>query len=78
LSSPRHSDAAGSWEASAPPPRTIGRRLTEERGDEAAEALVNREVVDAADGGQVTFTEVGPVELKGVSGPLRLYTARHA
>jgi class 3 adenylate cyclase len=24
----------------------------------------------------VSFTEIGPVELKGVSGPLRLYTAR--
>jgi hypothetical protein len=26
----------------------------------------------------VTFTEVGPVELKGVPGTLRLHTARHA
>jgi adenylate cyclase len=42
------------------------------------EVLVSREVVDAAAGGPVTFTEVGPVELQGVSGPLRLYTARHA
>jgi adenylate cyclase len=41
------------------------------------EVLVSQEVVDAADGGPVTFSEVGPVELKGVSGPLRLYTARH-
>jgi adenylate cyclase len=41
------------------------------------EVLVSQEVVDAADGGPVTFTEVGPVELKGVSGLLRLYTARH-
>jgi len=24
----------------------------------------------------VTFTEIGPVELKGVPGPLRLHTAR--
>jgi class 3 adenylate cyclase len=40
------------------------------------EVLVSQEVVDAADGGPVTFTEIGPVELKGVSGPLRLYTAR--
>jgi class 3 adenylate cyclase len=40
------------------------------------EVLVSQEVVDAADGGPVAFTEVGPVELKGVSGPLRLYTAR--
>jgi len=42
------------------------------------EVLVSQEVIDAADGGPVTFTEIGPVELKGVSGPLRLYTARHA
>jgi adenylate cyclase len=28
------------------------------------EVLVSREVVDAADGGPVTFTEIGPVELK--------------
>jgi adenylate cyclase len=40
------------------------------------EVLASQEVVDAADGGPVTFTEVGPVELKGVSGTLRLYTAR--
>jgi adenylate cyclase len=40
------------------------------------EVLVSQAVVDAADGGPVTFTEIGPVELKGVSGPLRLYTAR--
>jgi adenylate cyclase len=42
------------------------------------EVLVSREVVDAADAGPVTFTEVGPVELQGMSGPLRLYTARHS
>ena len=40
------------------------------------EVLVSQEVVDAADAGPVTFTEIGPVELKGVSGPLHLYTAR--
>jgi adenylate cyclase len=40
------------------------------------EVLVSQEVVDAADGGPVMFTEIGPVELKGVSGPLHLYTAR--
>jgi adenylate cyclase len=40
------------------------------------EVLVSQEVVNAADGGPVSFTEIGPVELKGVSGPLRLYTAR--
>ena len=43
------------------------------------EVLVSQEVVDAAvDGGPVTFTEIGPVELKGVSGTLRLHTARRA
>jgi adenylate cyclase len=40
------------------------------------EVLVSQEVVDAADGGPVTFTEIGPVELKGVPGTLRLYTTR--
>jgi class 3 adenylate cyclase len=40
------------------------------------EVLVSREVVDAAEGSPVVFTEIGPVELKGVAGPLRLYTAR--
>jgi adenylate cyclase len=40
------------------------------------EVLVSQEVVDAADGGPVTFTEIGPVELKGVPGPVRLHTAR--
>jgi adenylate cyclase len=42
------------------------------------EVLVSQEVVDAAEGGPVTFTEVGPVELKGVPGPLRLYIARRS
>jgi adenylate cyclase len=42
------------------------------------EVLVSQEAVDAAEGAPVMFTELGPVELKGVSGPLRLYTARHA
>jgi adenylate cyclase len=41
-----------------------------------SEVLVSQEVVDAAEGGPVTFTEIGPVELKGVSGTLRLHTAR--
>jgi adenylate cyclase len=40
------------------------------------EVLVSQEVVDAADGGPVTFTEIGPVELKGVSGTIRLHAAR--
>jgi adenylate cyclase len=40
------------------------------------EVLVSQAVVDAADRGPVTFTEIGPVELKGVQGTLRLHTAR--
>jgi adenylate cyclase len=40
------------------------------------EVVVSQEVVDAADGGPVAFTEIGPVELKGVPGTLRLYIAR--
>jgi adenylate cyclase len=40
------------------------------------EVLVSREVVDAAEGGSVSFVEIGPVELKGVPGTLRLHTAR--
>jgi adenylate cyclase len=42
------------------------------------EVLVSQEVVDAADGTAVAFTEIGPVELTGVSGTLRLHTARRA
>ncbi len=40
------------------------------------EVLVSQEVVDATEGTPVMFTEIGPVELKGVSGTLRLHTAR--
>jgi adenylate cyclase len=40
------------------------------------EVLVSQEVVEAADVGPVTFTEIGPVELKGVPRTLRLYIAR--
>ena len=39
------------------------------------EVLASQEVVDAAQGGPVSFVEIGPVELKGVPGPLRLHTA---
>jgi len=42
------------------------------------EVLVSQEVVDAAAGGPLTFTEIGPVELKGVPGTLRLHTARRS
>jgi adenylate cyclase len=40
------------------------------------EVLVSREVVAAADAAPVSFTEIGPVELKGVPGTIQLYTAR--
>ena len=39
------------------------------------EVLVSQEVVDAADGTSVTFTGIGAVELKGVSGALQLHSA---
>jgi adenylate cyclase len=43
------------------------------------EVLVSQEVVDAADAAAVSFVEIGPVELKGIPGTLRLHTAhRHA
>jgi adenylate cyclase len=40
------------------------------------EVLVSQEVVDAAGAAPVSFVEIGPVELKGVPGALRLHTAR--
>jgi class 3 adenylate cyclase len=40
------------------------------------EVLVTQEVVDAAEGDEVTFTEIGPVELKGIAGQVRLHGAR--
>jgi adenylate cyclase len=40
------------------------------------EVVVSQEVVDASDGAPVSFIEIGPVELKGVTGALQLYTAR--
>ena len=42
------------------------------------EVLVSREVVDATEATPVTFTEIGPVELKGVSDSLRLHSAQRA
>jgi adenylate cyclase len=42
------------------------------------EVLVSQEVVDSAEGGPVMFTEIGPVELKGVPGTLGLYIARRS
>ncbi|MGH3649959.1 MAG: adenylate/guanylate cyclase domain-containing protein, partial [Acidimicrobiia bacterium] len=40
------------------------------------EVVVSQEVVDAADGVPVSFEEIGPVELKGIKGTLRLHSAR--
>jgi adenylate cyclase len=42
------------------------------------EVLVSQEVVDAAEGMPVKFIEVGPAELKGVAGALRLHAARRS
>jgi adenylate cyclase len=43
-----------------------------------SEVVVSQEVVDSADAAPVSFVEIGPVELKGVTGTLRLHTARRA
>jgi adenylate cyclase len=42
------------------------------------EVLVSQEAVDAADAAPVSFVEIGPVELKGVPGTLRLHIARRS
>jgi len=42
------------------------------------EVLVSQEVVNEAEGRPVTFKAIGPVELKGVSGPLELHSAHRA
>jgi adenylate cyclase len=42
------------------------------------EVLVSQEVVDAADAAPVSFVEIGPVELKGVPGTLRLHIAHRS
>jgi adenylate cyclase len=39
------------------------------------EVLVSQAVVDASQGADATFTEIGPVELKGVSGAIQLLAA---
>jgi class 3 adenylate cyclase len=41
------------------------------------EVLVTQEVVDASAGVDVTFTEIGPVKLKGIS-HVRLHAAHRA
>ncbi len=42
------------------------------------EVLVSQEVVDASGGAEVAFRDIGPVELKGVSGAVRLHAASRA
>ena len=42
------------------------------------EVLVSQEVVEASEGTGTRFTAIGPVELKGVSGTLRLHSAHRA
>jgi len=42
----------------------------------SGEVLVSQEVLEAADVEGLSFTEIGPVELKGVPRPLRLHAAR--
>ena len=49
----------------------IASRIAEHAGP--GEVLVSQEVVDASGEAPVTFTPVGPVELKGVSGSLQLH-----
>jgi adenylate cyclase len=39
------------------------------------EVVVSQEVVDASGDAEVLFREIGPVELKGVAGAVRLHTA---
>ena len=39
------------------------------------EVLVSQEVVDASGGADVAYREIGPVELKGVAGAMRLHAA---
>jgi adenylate cyclase len=40
------------------------------------EVLVTQDVVDASEDVPVSFTEIGPIELKGVAGPVVLHSAR--
>jgi adenylate cyclase len=42
------------------------------------EVLVSQAVVDASKGAGAAFTEIGPVELKGVAGAMRLHSAHRA
>jgi adenylate cyclase len=39
------------------------------------EVLVSQDVVDASAGAVASFTEIGPIELKGVAGAMNLHAA---
>jgi class 3 adenylate cyclase len=54
----------------------IAARIAEHAGPD--EVLVSQEVVDAAGEVPVRFTPIGPVELKGVSAPIRLHRAERS
>ena len=41
----------------------------------SGEVIVSQDMVDASDGATLTFSEVGPVALKGLSAPIVLYSA---
>jgi hypothetical protein len=38
--------------------------------------VVSQEIVDASEGAGIAFTEIGPVELKGLAESVRLHVAR--
>ena len=54
----------------------IASRISDHAGP--GQVLVSQAVVDAAPGVDATFSEVGPVELKGVAGPMTLFEAAAA
>jgi adenylate cyclase len=54
----------------------IAARIAEYAGP--GEVLATQEVVDVTKGTPVAFTDVGPVELKGVSGAIGLHSARRS
>jgi adenylate cyclase len=51
----------------------IASRIADQAGP--GEVLVTQEVVEASSESPLSFSEVGPVTLKGVTGALRLHTA---
>ncbi|MEP6808038.1 MAG: adenylate/guanylate cyclase domain-containing protein, partial [Chloroflexota bacterium] len=42
------------------------------------EVVVSQAVVDASAGAGAEFTAIGPVELKGLTGPMHLHVARRS